>query len=77
MSFLTYEFQAVDHLLLCVDTGAPHSCIGEKAVERIVFHPGYKSIPLIDSKRDFKFSDKLLKSREIVEPYTTNTQIET
>ena len=74
ISFPIYGVYAVGYILFCVDTSAPHSCIGGKPLERIVFHSGYKSIPLIDSKRDFKFGDKLVRSREIVEPIATNTR---
>ena len=54
-------------MLFCVDTGAPHSCIGEKIFERIVHHSGCRSFPIIDSKHNFKFGDTLVRSRSILE----------
>ena len=37
-SFPIYQVHTVDPMLICVDTGALHSCIGDKAIERIVLH---------------------------------------
>ena len=54
-------------MLFCIDTDAPYSCIGDKLLERIVCHFGRRCIPIIDSKRDFKFGDALVKSRGMVE----------
>ena len=67
MLFPTYQVHTVDLMLLCVDTGASHSCIGDKALERIVSHSGCRSIPIIDSTREFRFGDKFVRSRGIVE----------
>ena len=67
MSFPIYQVHTVDPMLFCVDTDAPHSCIGDKELEKIVRHSGGRSIPVIDSKRDLKFGDTLVTSRRVVE----------
>ena len=61
ISFPIYQIHTVNPMLFCVDTGAPYSCIGDKALERIVRHSGRRSIHVIDSKRDFKFGDTLVR----------------
>ena len=38
ISLPIYRVHAFDPLLFCVDTSAPHSCIGDKALERIFRH---------------------------------------
>ena len=63
-----YIVYTIDPMLFCVDSGAPYSCIREKALEKIVRHFGSRSIPTIDSKREFKFGDTLVRSTEIVKP---------
>ena len=55
-SFPIYEIHTVEPIIFCVDTGAPYSCIGDKALGRIVRHSESKCIPLIDYKCDFKIS---------------------
>ena len=55
-------------MLLCVDTGALRSCIRNMGLQRIVHHPGCKSIPIIYAKRDFKFGDIMVKYRGMLEP---------
>ena len=40
LSFPIYQVHAVDLVLFFVNTGAPHSCIGDKALERIFSHSG-------------------------------------
>ena len=52
-SFLVYQVHAVDPMLFCVNTGVPHSCIGDKALERISSQPECRSIHIIDSEHDF------------------------
>ena len=54
-------------MLFCVDTGTIHYCTGEKALERIFRHSECISIPIIDSKRNFKFGDTLTRSRGMVQ----------
>ena len=54
-------------MLFCADTGAPHSWIGDKALERIVRHSGRRSIPIIDFKREIKLGNILVRSRGMVE----------
>ena len=54
-------------MLICVDNGATYSCTGDKALERIVRYSGRISVPIIDSKRDFKLGDTSVKSRGMVE----------
>ena len=54
-------------MLFCVHTGAPHSCIGDKALERIVCHSRHRYIPIIDSKCNFKSGDTLIRSRGMPE----------
>ena len=65
--FPMYQIHTVEPMLFCVNTGAPDSCVGDKAFERIARHSGLRSIPIIHSKRDFKFGDTVIRSREIVE----------
>ena len=67
ISFQIYQVHTVNTMVFCVDTGAPHFCIGNKALERIFRHFGRKSIPIIDPERDFKSSDTLVGSRGVVE----------
>ena len=67
ISFSIYHIHTVDPILFCVDTGATYSCIGDKALERIVRHSGRRSISISDSKRDFKFGGTLIRSRGMVE----------
>ena len=67
MSISIYQDHTVGPMVFCVDTDAPCSCIGDKALERIVRHSGRKSIPIIDSKYDFKFDNTTKRSRVIVE----------
>ena len=67
ISFLIYQVHTVDLMLFCVDTGAPHTCIQDKELEKIFRHFGRRSIPIRDSKRDFKFGDTLVRSRRMVE----------
>ena len=67
ISFLIYQDQTVDPMLFCADIGAPHSCIGDKELERIVCHSVRRSIPIIDSESDFKFGDTLIRPRGMVE----------
>ena len=62
MSFPIYQVNTAEPMLFCVNIGAPHSCIGNKVLENIIRHSGRKSIPKIDSKRDFKFDDILVGS---------------
>ena len=64
---LVYQVHTVDPMLLFVDTGAPHSCIRDKALERNVWDSWRRSIPINDSIWDFKFSDSLARSRSVVE----------
>ena len=67
ISFPIYQVHTVDPIIFCVDTDAPHSWIGYKALESIVRHSGRGSIPMIDPKRDFIFDDTLVRSRGMVE----------
>ena len=67
ISFPVYQAHIVDPILFCVDTGVPHSCIEDKALERIVRYSVRRSIPIKDSKRDFKFGDTFVRSRGMVE----------
>ena len=67
ISFPIHQVRTVDPMLLCVDIGASYPCIGDEALKRIVRHSGYRSIPLIDSKRDLKFGDTLVRSRGMIE----------
>ena len=62
MSFSMYQIHKVEPMLFCVDTGAPYSYIGDKALERTVRHSGRRPISLIGSKRDFRFGDALVRS---------------
>ena len=66
-SFLMHQVHTVITMVFCVDTGAPHSWIGGKALERIFSHSGRVSIPIIDSKQDFRFGYTLVSSRGAVE----------
>ena len=61
ISFLIYQVQTINPMLFCVDTGAPHSCIVNKALERIFRHSERRYISAIDSKRDFKFGNTLVR----------------
>ena len=51
ISFMIYKVHTVDPILFSVDTCASHSCIGEKALEKIVRQNGRTCITVIDSKR--------------------------
>ena len=48
-SFPICQVQTVDTKSFCVDTGASNSCVGDKALEKIVLYSGRRSIPIIDS----------------------------
>ena len=61
------QVQTVDPLVFYGDIGAPHSCIGDKALERIIRHSRCRSISIIDSKHDFRFGDTSVRSRGKVE----------
>ena len=67
ISLPIYQVHKVDPVLFCVDTGATYSCIRDKALEKIVRHSGRRYISIIDSKRDFKLSDILVRSKGMVE----------
>ena len=67
ISFPIYQVLTVDPMLFCVNTGVPHFCIGDKAFGNIFRHSGRRSILIIDSKREFKFGDSLVRSRGVVE----------
>ena len=67
ISFPIYQFHKVEPKLICVDTGAPHFRVEDKALERISRHSARRSIPIIDCKREFKFGDTLVRSRDMVE----------
>ena len=54
-------------MIFYADTGAPHSCIEDNELKRIIRHSERRTISVIDSERDFKFGDTLLRSRGIVE----------
>ena len=60
ISFPIYQVHTADPMLFCVNFGVPHSCNGDKALERIVRHSGRISIAVIDSERDFEFGDTLV-----------------
>ena len=60
VSFPIHQLYTVGSMLFCEITGAPHSCIGNEALERTVRHYGRRSIPIIYSKHDFKFDDRLI-----------------
>ena len=61
ISFTIYRVHAAEPTLFFVDTSAPHSWIRYMAFERIFRNSGRKSIPIIDSKLDFKFGDTLIR----------------
>ena len=44
ISFPIYQVHTVDPILFCVDTGASHSCIVDKALEKIFRHSERRSI---------------------------------
>ena len=67
ISFPIYRGHTVDPMLFFVDPGAPHSNIGDKTLEIIVRLSGRRSIPVIDSKHDFRFGDTLVRSRVMIE----------
>ena len=67
ISFPIYQAHIIGPILFYVDTGAPHSCIREKALKTIVHHSGRKCILIIDYKRDFKLGDTLIRSRSMIE----------
>ena len=54
-------------MLFSVDTGAPQSCIGDKALEGIVRHTRRRSISIIDCKHNIKLGDIFVRSRGMVE----------
>ena len=67
ISFPIYKVYIVNPVIFCVDTAPMHSCIADKELEKIVAHSGRKSIPIIDSKCDFKISDILVGPVGMVE----------
>ena len=67
VSFLIHQVHTNDSMLFCIDIGAQHFRIGEKALERIFRHSGRRYIPIIDSKRFFKFGDTLVRSRGMID----------
>ena len=67
ISFPIYQAHIVDPMLFCVDTSAPHFCVGDNALEGIIRHSERRFIPIIDCKRDFKFGDTIVRPRGIVE----------
>ena len=46
---------------------APHSCIGDKASERISLHSERRSILIRDFKRDYKFGYTLMRLKGMIE----------
>ena len=54
-------------MLFFIDTGAPHSCTRDNELKIIVRHSGRIIIQITDFKHDFKFVDKLVGSRGMVE----------
>ena len=77
ISFPKYQVHTVEPILFCVDIGTSHSCNGDKILERIARHSGRRSIPIIDSKHDFKFGDTLVRPRGMVELMLPETWIHT
>ena len=67
ITFPIYQVHTVDSLLFCVDTGAPHSRIGDKALERISRSSWAYIYPRNRFKRDLKFGDTLVRSIGVVE----------
>ena len=61
------QAHAINLMRFCVDTGAPHSFIRNKELERAVRHSGCRYITAIDSKQDFKFGDTLVRKTGMVE----------
>ena len=56
---LIYRVHTLNHMLFCVDTGAPFSFIGSQELERIVHLAGRDSIPMIESDRNLQFGTKI------------------
>ena len=54
-------------MLPCVDTIAPFTCIGNKALKRIVYFVGHRSISIIYSDQDFNFGDTVIESKGMIE----------
>ena len=67
ISFRIYRNQTVDAILFCIGTGAAHSYIGDKALERIFCLPVHRTIPGKDFKRDFIFNGSFTRLIEMVE----------
>ena len=70
MTFLLipiYKVHNMDPMLFCIDTGAPISCKGDKALKRIIYSVGCKSNLMIQSDRDFQFKNTVIKSKGMVE----------
>ena len=67
ISIPVYRVHTQNPMLFCVDTEAPISCIGSQTLKRIVQLAGRKSIPMIESERDFQFGDTLIRSKGMVE----------
>ena len=54
-------------MLFCINTGAPISCTGNQTLKRIVQLAGRKSIPMIESERDFLFGYTMIRSKCMIE----------
>ena len=67
ISIPIYRIHTLDPKLLCVDTGAPISCIGNQEQKRIVHSAGRDSIPMIESSWNFQFGDTMSRSKGMVE----------
>ena len=61
------QIHTIDSMFFCVDTGAPHSCIGDKELTKTIRHSERRSIPVKDSEHDFNFGDSLARSRGMVQ----------
>ena len=66
ISIPTYQTQAVDSMLFCIDTGAPISCIGDKVLKKIIFQTGRTDMPIVKSERDFRFANTTMHSKGMV-----------
>ena len=67
ISLPIFQIHKLDPLLFCIVISALHSCIGDKALERIVCHSARRPNTIIDSKHDFIFGDTLVRSTGKVE----------
>ena len=67
ISIPIYQIHVVNPVIFCVDTEAPYSYIGNKALERIFRQSRRWMAPIKHSNQDFKFGNTLVWLKVLIE----------